>query len=246
MGAPGELDVARQLIVRANHFPRWTNVPVVKALRERLGLHIALENDANCAAWGEFRAGSGRNTKSLACFTLGTGVGGGLVIDGNLWIGAGGAAAAFGHIAVDPNGPQCRCGQRGCVEQYASATAVANRYAKGSARDAFDAASRGEPDAIAAVNWACEGLAAGIANVIHTVQPEIIVLAGGMAAAGSVMLDRVRAGVARRVRKAWLHAVRIEMSALGDDAGWVGAALWGAQTLGAHDSTDRSSHQMHS
>ena len=178
---------------------------------DQLGVHTALENDANCAAWGELRAGVGRGARSLACFTLGTGVGGGLVIDGELWIGVNGAAGAFGHIAVDPNGPPCRCGQRGCVEQYASATAVANRYGRGSARDAFDAAARGEPDAVAVVDWACDGLAAGVANVIHTSSPTSSSSAVAWRPPVSVMLDRVRAGVARRVRAAWLGAIRHRM-----------------------------------
>jgi glucokinase len=233
VGAPGELDLQRRHLVRANHFPGWANVPLPQQLSEKLVVNAALENDANCAAWGEFRAGAGKGARSLACFTLGTGVGGGLVIGGDLWIGANGAAGAFGHITVDPNGPLCRCGQRGCVEQYASATAVANRYGRGSARDTFDAAARGEADAVAVVDWACEGLASGVANVIHAIQPEVVVLAGGMAAAGGVMLGRVRASVARRVRATWLGAIRIECAALGDDAGWIGAALWSARVAGA-------------
>jgi glucokinase len=245
IGAPGELDLERRYLVRANHFPGWTTVPLAERLRQHLGVPTALENDANCAAWGELHAGVGRGARSVACFTLGTGVGGGLVIDNRLWIGVNGAAGAFGHVSVDPNGPLCRCGQRGCVEQYASATAVATRYGRGSARDAFDAASRGEPDAVAVVDWACEGLAAGVANVIHAVQPEVVVLAGGKAAAGHVMLDRVRAGVARRVRPAWLSAIRIECSALGDDAGWIGAALWGARAFGDSDSPARSFDLTH-
>src|SRR5262249_55854661 len=92
---------------------------------------------------------------SLACFTLGTGVGGGLIVAGNLWVGANGAAAAFGHIAIDPNGPQCRCGQRGCVETYASATSLASRYGRGSAVEAFAAAERGDIAAIEAIDWSC-------------------------------------------------------------------------------------------
>ena len=246
IGAPGELDANRRYLVRANHFPGWTNVPLPQRMTEHLRVQAALENDANCAAWGEFRAGTGRGMRSLACFTLGTGVGGGLVIDRNLWIGANGAAGALGHISIDPNGPPCPCGQRGCVEQYASATAVANRYGRGSAREAFDAAARGEADAVAAIDWACDGLAAGVANVIHTIQPDMVALAGGMAAAGDVMLDRVRAGVAKRVRPAWLRAIRIECAALGDDAGWIGAALWGAQTLGAMKEKDGSHDLMRS
>ena len=231
VGAPGELDLARRRLVRANHFPGWADVNIVDQLQERLRIPTVLENDANCAAWGEFVAGVGRGSRSLACFTLGTGVGGGLIVAGDLWIGANGAAAAFGHIAIDPNGPQCRCGQHGCVEQYASATSLAARYGRGSAADAFAAAERGDIGAIEAIDWSCDGLAAGVANVIHTVQPEVVVLAGGMAAAGSALVDRVRLGVARRVRAAWLEDVRIELSMLSGDAGWIGAALWSARQL---------------
>jgi glucokinase len=229
IGVPGELDPARRVLVRANHLPGWSNVAITERLGELLGVPTVLENDANCAAWGELRAGAGRGARSLVCFTLGTGVGGGVVIDGELWTGATGAAGALGHVVVDPNGPECRCGQRGCVEQYASATSVARRYGQGSARDAFEAADRGDAKATAAVDWACDGLAAGVANVIHIVQPEVIVLGGGMAAAGDALLGRVRAGVARRVRPAWLAGVRIVCTSLGDDAGWIGAALWSRQ-----------------
>ena len=240
VGCPGELDVERQLLVRANHLPGWTNVPIADRIAHALKIPIAVENDANCAAWGEFRAGVGRGARSLACFTLGTGVGGGVIIDGELWTGASGAAGAFGHIAVDPNGPMCKCDQRGCVEQYASGTAITARYGRGSAVDAFSAATRGDPDAIAVIEWASDGLAAGVANVVHILQPDVVVLAGGMAAAGAPLLDRVRAGVSRRVRAAWMSGVRIECSMLGDDAGWIGAALWGARTTESRATTDRS------
>ena len=240
VGCPGELDVERQLLVRANHLPGWTNVPIADRIAHALKIAVAVENDANCAAWGEFRAGVGRGARSLACFTLGTGVGGGVIIGGELWIGASGAAGAFGHIAVDPNGPLCKCGQRGCVEQYASGTAVSTLYGRGTASDAFSAATRGDPDAIAVIEWASDGLAAGVANVIHILQPDVVVLAGGMAAAGAPLLDRVRAGVSRRVRAAWVSRVRIECSMLGDDAGWIGAALWGARAAEPRATTDRS------
>jgi glucokinase len=233
IGAPGELDIERRHLLRANNLPGWVRVPLPQRLAEYLGVQAVLENDSNCAAWGEFCAGAGRGARSLACFTLGTGVGGGIIIDGELWTGANGAGGALGHISIDPNGPPCRCGQRGCVEQYASATAVATRYGRGSARDAFDAAARGDADALAVIEWASDGLAAGVANVIHIVQPDVVVLAGGMAAAGSLLLDRVRAGVDQRVRATWLSAIRIERAALGDDAGWIGAALWGARRLAA-------------
>jgi glucokinase len=246
IGAPGELDATRRVVVRANHLPGWANAPIADRLAERLGVRVVLENDANCSAWGELRAGIGQGARSLACFTLGTGVGGGLVIDGDIWGGASGAAAAFGHISIDPNGPLCRCGQHGCVEQYASGTAVAARYGRGSARDAFEAAARGDAHAVAVIDWACDGLAAGVANVIHIVQPDVVVLSGGMAAAGRVMLDRVHAGVARRVRAAWLSRVSIECSSLGDDAGWIGAALWGSRDATRRTPNGRSLDLMRS
>ena len=246
IGMPGELAIDRQRFVRANHFPGWVDVPAARLVAERLGVPTGLENDANCAAWGELVAGSGRGTRSLACFTLGTGVGGGIIIDRKLWLGTNGAAGALGHIAVDPNGPECKCGQRGCVEVYASATSLAARYGKGTARDAFAAAARGEADAMAAIDWTCDGLAAGVANVIHIIQPDVVVLAGGMSAAGDPLLSRVRAGVSKRVRTSWLRAIRIELSALGNDAGWIGAALWSAQHLAAPAASDRSYDLMRS
>jgi glucokinase len=243
VGMPGELDIERHRFVRANHFPGWADVPIARLIGERLGVATTLENDANCAAWGEYVAGVGRGTRSLACFTLGTGVGGGVIIAGQLWLGANGAAGALGHIAVDPNGPECKCGQRGCVEVYASATSLAARYGKGSARDAFDAAARGEADAMASIDWAADGLAAGVANVIHIVQPDVVVLAGGMAAAGDALLGRVRTDVSRRVRSSWLRAIRIELSALGNDAGWIGAALWCAHQPG-HSADSKQSYDL--
>jgi glucokinase len=147
-----------------------------------------------------------------------------------MWVGASGAAGELGHMTIDPNGPRCACGQNGCVEQYASATAVAKRYGRGSAKECFDAAKRGERDALDAVEWAADGLATGLANMIHVLHPDIIVLAGGMALAGDFLLDRVRDGVRKRVFPVFLEKIRIEASRLsGDDAGWMGAALWAAR-----------------
>ena len=189
-----------------------------------------LENDANCAAWGEFRAGAGRGARSLACFTLGTGVGGGVIIDGELWTGANGAAGAFGHIAVDPNGPLCRCGQRGCVEQYASATAVATRYGRGSARDAFDAAARGEPTR----SPPSTGRATGSPPASRTSFTSFSPTSSSWPAGWRPRATRCSIACAPASRDACARRgsrrVRIECSALGDDAGWIGAALWGART----------------
>lgn len=235
VGSPGELDAGRRALRRANHLPNWIDVAIPAVLGARLGIPVVLENDANCAAWGESRCGAARGARSVVLFTLGTGVGGGIVLGDDLWVGAAGAAAALGHIVVDPCGPRCRCGQRGCLETFASATAVASRFGRGSAREAFAAAERGEPDGIAAADAAGGALAAAVAEVLHVLQPEVVVLGGGMAAAGQPLLTRVVAGVEPRVRAAWRAHTRITTAQLGADAGWIGAALWGARVAEGHD-----------
>ena len=232
----GPLDLARKTLLKATNLPTWVQVPYPETLGKRLGITTFMENDANCAAWGEFIAGAGRGMRSLVLYTLGTGVGGGIVINGDMWVGASGAAGELGHMSIDPRGPKCACGQLGCVEQYASATAVAKKYGKGNCKECFDAARRGEKDALAVVEWAADGLAVGLANMLHVLHPDIIVLAGGMALAGEFLLEKVRDGVKRRVFPVFLEKIRIEASQVsGDDAGWLGAALWAARKVGQHE-----------
>ncbi len=234
-GVPGPLDLERTVLFVAVNMPGWRDVPYPKMLGERLGIPTFMENDANCAAWGEYVCGAGKGTRSLVLYTLGTGVGGGIIINGDLWVGASGAAGELGHMTIEKDGLKCGCGQLGCVEAYASASALARRWGKGTAKECFDAARRGERDAIEAIDWSAEALSIGLANMIHVLHPEIIVLAGGMAAAGDMLLDRVRAGVRKRVFPVCLEKIRIEPSNIpGDDAGWLGAALWGARKVGAY------------
>jgi glucokinase len=233
VGTPGPLDLDRRTLSRANHLPLRKDVAIADLLGAQLGIPVVLENDGNCAAWGEAQVGIGRGARAIVLFTLGTGVGGGIVLDGELWTGVGGAAGAFGHLVVDPNGPLCLCGQRGCLEQYASATSVARRFGRGAAIYAFSAAASGDADGEAAVGEACEALAAAIAATIHTLQPDLIIIGGGMAAAGDALLLPVCEGVHHRVRPAWLKGTRIVLASLGGDAGWIGAALWAAHTTSA-------------
>jgi glucokinase len=229
-GVPGPLDLERRVLLNAANLPGWTNVRFPQMLGNRLGMPMYMENDANCAAWGEYVCGAGRGLRSMVLYTLGTGVGGGIVVNGEMWVGATGAAGALGHMSIDPHGPPCGCGSIGCVEQYASATAVAKRYGFGSAKDCFDAARKGDAAALAVVDWSAEGLAAGVANTIQVLYPDLVVLAGGMAQAGDLLLDKVRASVKTKVFGVFKDKIRIELSQVpGDDAGWLGAALWGAR-----------------
>jgi glucokinase len=235
-GVPGPLDLERRVLMRANNLPGWTNVRFPQMLGNRMGMPTYMENDANCAAWGEYVAGAGRGHRSMVLYTLGTGVGGGIILNGDLWIGASGAAGELGHMTIDQNGPQCGCGQRGCVEQYASASAVAKKYGKGTAKDCFDAAKKGDPKALEVVEWAADGLAIGVANMVHVLHPDIIVLAGGMAQAGDILVEKVHEGVRRRVFGVFLEKIRIEATRVsGDDAGWLGAALWSEKKLETRD-----------
>ncbi len=235
-GVPGPLDLERRILMRANNLPGWINVRFPQMLGNRMGMPTYMENDANCAAWGEYVAGAGRGTRSMVLYTLGTGVGGGIILNGDLWVGASGAAGELGHMTIDQNGPMCGCGQPGCVEQYASASAVAKKWGQGTAKDCFDAAKRGDPRALEVVTWAAEGLAVGVANMVHVLHPDIIVLAGGMAQAGDILVEKVREGVKRRVFGVFIEKIRIETTQVsGDDAGWLGAALWAARKFESRD-----------
>lgn len=231
VGTPGQLDPERRSLRCAINLPEWKDVAIPELLSSRLGIPVVVENDGNCAAWGESRAGAGRGARTLVLFTLGTGVGGGIVLDGELWTGAGGAAGALGHLVIDPAGPVCGCGQRGCLQQFASATAISRRFGDGSADAAFEAARRGDADGTAAVAEACEALAIAAADVIHMLQPDLLVFGGGLTGAGDALLLPVRERVRRHVRVTWLEHTRIELASLGGDAGWIGAALIAAHSV---------------
>jgi glucokinase len=221
IGAPGPLDLRRTRILVAPNLG-WENVPLPRLLEAGLGRRVRLENDANCAAYAEWSAGAGKGTSSLALYTLGTGVGGGLVLDGRLWTGAAGGAAEFGHVQIDPRGPACACGRRGCLEAFASATAVTRAAGARSAEEAFRSRS---PRARKAVEGAVAALAAAIAGVFNVLQPERFVISGGMAVAGAGFLGRVRRAARERVFEDYRRRLVIVPGKLGSNAGWIGAAL---------------------
>ena len=221
IGAPGPLDVRRTRVHVAPNLG-WKDVPLPRMLGRALGRPVRLENDANCAAVAESTAGAGRGASSLALYTLGTGVGGGLILNGRLWAGAAGGAGEFGHLTIDPRGPACPCGRRGCLEAFASATAVARGAGAPDARTAFAMKSA---RARRAVRVAADALGSGIAMVFNAVQPDRFVLAGGMALAGRGFLAAVRRAASARIFAAYRGELDIVLATLGNDAGWIGAAL---------------------
>jgi glucokinase len=221
IGAPGPLDLKRTRVLVAPNLG-WRDVPLPRLMSRALARPVRLENDANCAAVAESVAGAGRGSSSLALFTLGTGVGGGIVLNGRLWAGAAGGAGEFGHMTFESDGRACACGRRGCLEAYASATAVARAAGTGNAREAFASKSA---RARRAVRVAADALGAGIATVFNVLQPGRFVLAGGMALAGGGFLAAVRRSASSRVFAPYRKDLDIVLATLGNDAGWIGAAL---------------------
>lgn len=213
------------------------------ALEARTSLPVVVDNDANAAAWGERTFGSARGTQHVAMVTIGTGIGSGFVVDGKLLRGAGGAAAELGHTIVDPSGPQCSCGLKGCLEQFASGLAIARWAREAVAADpqtsilsfagSIDeitaehvARSAREYDetARAVLRRAGRALGVGLSNVANIFDPEVIVLAGSVTLAGEPFLGPARDELARMTAAQRRRPMRLVLSTLGGDAGILGAA----------------------
>jgi len=256
IGSPGPLSHQKGLIINPGNLPCLQNVPLRAIISERTGIKTTIENDANAAAWGEFWAGAGRGVKDLVMFTLGTGVGGGVITDGRLLRGFYENGAELGHIIVQPGGRKCSCGQCGCVEAYSSAYYLARRaeelIADGRqsvlksrveagevlvAEHIVEAAKAGDELAEQVWDDACRYLATAVVVMQHVANPERVVLAGGMIAAGEFLLKPVR-GYFRNFRKlTWMlmeDFPDILFATLGNDAGLIGAAgrAWEALKTG--------------
>ena len=244
IGSPGPLDAEAGVVIGMPNIPGFENVPLRDRLAEGLSLPAVLENDANAAALGEFLLGSGRGTSVMAMLTLGTGLGSGIVIDGKLLHGAHGIGAELGHIIVEPGGEQCGCGQRGCLERYASATYLA-RYARRlieqnrresslaevlrqtsrlDARDVEHACRDGDPLAREVWDRAVKYLAVGCVNLCRILDPDVIVLGGGLAKAGDRLLEPLSDHFRRLHWEISPPKTRLTLAELGNDAGVIGAA----------------------
>ncbi|MFQ6048400.1 MAG: ROK family protein [Phycisphaerae bacterium] len=239
IGAPGAMSHKKGLIIAPPNLPGWHNVPLRDRVAALLGLPTVLENDANAAAWGEFWAGAGRGTDNMVMFTLGTGVGGGIIIDGQILRGAFDNAAELGHMIVKPGGRPCGCGQQGCLEAYSSAAATARRAIEAiqagqdsslkagqpvESRHVEQAARAGDPLAERIWDEACYYLAIACVNVQHFCNPQRVVLAGGMIGAGAFLLDRVRKHFDQQTWTVAQDRPEIALATLGNEAGLIGAA----------------------
>lgn len=243
IGAPGSIRAARGAVVSPPNLPGWTEVALVDPVSKAVGVPVTLDNDANAAVVGEFWCGAGRGTRDMAMLTLGTGIGGGVVLNGALWRGRHENAGELGHKIVIPEGRVCKCGQRGCLEAYASASTTAQRAAElvagGRKSSLCEIVGRGDTltskhvcsaaragDALAREVWeeTCRLLAVACVNLQHTLNLERIILAGGMSAAGDDLLRPVREHFGRQMWADIGDRPEIVLAELGNDAGFVGAA----------------------
>lgn len=225
----------------------FENVEMEKMFRQKLNLPVYIENDANAAAYGEYVAGAAKGARDAVCITLGTGVGGGIIIDGKIYSGFNYAGAEIGHMVIDVDGPQCTCGRKGCFEVFSSATGLvrmtkdamdrntdsimhkmAEEYGKVSARLAFEAMRKGDKTAKEVVDKYIKYLAAGITNTINIFQPDILCIGGGVCNEGDPLLVPMKEIVEKEVyTRNSPKNTEIVIAKLGNNAGLIGAAFLG-------------------
>lgn len=207
----------------------WRGIPVAAPVGEALGLPTALVNDARAFGLAELRLGAGRGIRSMIGLTLGTGIGGVIAIDGHVVQGYKGTAGEIGHQVIDPDGPLCNCGTRGCVEAYCRAEQVAQVCGTATVEEAVQAARAGDARAVAGLAETGRYLGIGIANVIVLLTPERVVLGGGVSGAGELLLAPIREEIERRVHVTAWQAIDVVIAQLGTTAGAIGAAVHGAE-----------------
>jgi glucokinase len=233
LGVPGLFDEASGRTLLLPNLPAaWNGHQVRRPLADRLGVPTFLINDARSFTLAESRMGAAAGCATVICLTLGTGVGGGVVVDGRLRYGPHGRAGELGHQVIDPDGPPCGCGNRGCVEAFAAGPVLSRLGGLDSPQAVFRAAAAGDERAAAAVRAAVGRLAVGIANLVTVLWPERVVVGGGVAAAGEQLLGPLRAAVAASAPLVDPASYEIVPAALGPGAGAIGAALWAEERAG--------------
>lgn len=244
MGSPGTIDTKEGTVIGAYNL-NWKTLQDLRGpIEAETGIPFFIDNDANVAALGEQWTGAGNNEPNVAFITLGTGVGGGLITDGNLLHGAIGAAGEIGHVTIEPDGYECTCGKKGCLEQYASATGIVrvardmvDEYAGDSklkyliddgqdvdAKEIFDLAKEDDELALLVVDRFVFYLALALGNLANLINPSTIVLGGGVSKAGTFLADKVRTAIKPILFETIREVTKIKIAELGNDAGIIGAA----------------------
>lgn len=243
IGTPGPADYKAGIIINSTNMPAFKNVPIRQMLSDGLHCPVVFDNDANVACFGEFTAGAGKGVTDMVFFTLGTGIGAGVVSEGKLLRGSGGNAAELGHTIIYPGGRLCNCGQKGCVEAYASASNTAKRAAEAleageqstlkkvldengriTCKDVYDHLKASDKLAKKITDETAKALAVLCINTLHATEPQRIVFAGGMIAAGDILLNQIKEYFNEQIWKLKKETVEICFATLGEDAGIIGAA----------------------
>lgn len=233
IGCPGPLDSRKGIVLSPPNLPGWNKVPLKNIVQKRFNLPVVLENDANCFALGEKWRGAAKGCKDIVCLTLGTGIGGAIILNGALYTGKDGFGGELGHMSINFDGPKCGCGKRGCLEAYASATALVKRY-KGkqnvTSEEIYKLALRGDRRAKKVLKETALYLGVAISNFVNAFNPEIVVLGGGLAKAGDSIFPEIRRIVRKISLKPLLRNLKIVPAKLSEDAGIIGAA-WSVKNL---------------
>ncbi len=253
IGVPGVLDLDNGVTKFLPNLPgNWLEIPLAQTIQNMTGLPVHLLNDVRAITYGEWQFGAGKGSDSMACFAIGTGIGGGLVINNELVLGIGGTAGELGHITVDYNGPVCGCGNKGCVETLASGPAIAAMGIKAVSQGLttsigqlsgydlnlitpeliYRAAVDGDAIALDIYRQAGFYLGIAIANVLVSVGTRKVVIAGGVAQAGNLLLDSAKKTVLERVKMMPVEQVEIVPAKLGTQAGIIGVAMWASHRIG--------------
>jgi glucokinase len=242
IGSPGPLDRERGIVIVTPNLG-WRNFPLRDEVSKRVGLPASLDNDANCATLGEWWCGAAKGARHVIGITIGTGIGGGLILDGRLFHGASDVAGEIGHTTIDSTGRRCNCGNYGCLEAYASGPAIAERarealaggepsillklvdddLGKITAQVVYDAAKKDDDVARQVVRETANFLGAGVANLLNIFNPDVVVIAGGVTQAGAPLFEPLRAEVRRRAFRPAVEACKILPGTLRGSAGVVGA-----------------------
>ncbi len=243
IGSPGPLDRKTGVVINTPNLG-WRNFPLRDLISNAVGLPATLDNDANCATYGEWWLGAGRGVDTLVGLTLGTGIGGGIVLNGEIYHGVSDAAGEIGHMTIDSTGRKCKCGNYGCLEAYASGPAIALRAMEGieagaesvlpdlvngrlediTAATVYEAVVLGDPYANEVMKETAKFLGAGVANIINVLNPGMVVIAGGVTRAGDHLFVPLRAEVRRRAFRSAEEACQIVSGQLPGTAGVIGAA----------------------
>ncbi|HQE25713.1 MAG TPA: ROK family protein [Candidatus Atribacteria bacterium] len=252
IGIPGLIDWEEGVCLLLPNFPnKWKDVPIRKWLEEELSLPVAVINDVRAITLAEKRFGAGKEVQSLVMVAIGTGIGGGVVLNGDLYIGKDGAAGEFGHLTVEPNGLRCGCGSWGCLEAYSSGPAmvaqalralvhqsdtlirdmVENDFSRVSPKIIAEAAQKGDTIAVEIIERAGYYIGQALSCICVVVNPEMIVIGGGVAQAGELLFKSIEQGLRERLFIIPVDTIRLVPAQLGMDAGAIGTATWAKERL---------------